>query len=300
MSNVSNNATGLYTTSEVEARTGVPATTLRQWERRYGLPNPTRSASGYRLYSEHDLQLIEFMQLQLARGITISRAAELARARPEELPAQPATVSLAAELCAALMRADHTRAGEILSRAHAHLSVERVLMEVITPTLVEIGMLWERGEITVAHEHQASAYLRARLTAMLEFAGTDTWGPSVVLACAPGEQHELGLLMVAVVLRRAGVRVHYMGANTPLADLAVYARLVGARAVLLSLNGTVALDETRAHLRDLADLRMPVFYGGSLMNASPEVAETLGGLFAGPDAVQAARQLLAALREAGA
>lgn len=298
MSNLPNNATGLYTTSEVEARTGVPATTLRQWERRYGLPSPTRSASGYRLYSELDLQLIEFIQEHLSRGVSISRAAELARARTAEPPALSPGGALAAELCAALIRVDHARAGEVLSRAHAHLSVEGVLMEVIAPALVEIGALWERGEITVAHEHQASAYLRARLTSLLEFAGTDVWGPNVVAACAPGEQHELGLLMVSVVLRRAGVRVHYLGANTPLADLAVYARQVGARAVLLGVNTPVALEGARAHLRDLAGLDVPIFYGGAIMNASPQVAATLGGRFAGPDAVRASEVVLGALREA--
>ncbi|WP_146009535.1 MerR family transcriptional regulator, partial [Deinococcus planocerae] len=77
--------TAMFTASEVEARVGVPAATLRQWERRYGFPSPARSASGYRLYSPHDLALIEVMQSHLRAGVPAGRAAQLtlASAGPE-------------------------------------------------------------------------------------------------------------------------------------------------------------------------------------------------------------------------
>ncbi|WP_293911133.1 cobalamin B12-binding domain-containing protein [Deinococcus sp.] len=294
-------STGLFTASEVEARSGVLATTLRQWERRYGLPSPVRNASGYRLYSHSDLALIEFMCRQLQAGVPASRAAELARAHLA-LPVAPtlrapSDASLL-ELVEALMKADDERAGQLLAEAHARMSTEAVLMDLVQPALVVIGERWIRGEITIAHEHHATAYLRARVSSLLDAAGSNArFGPLVVAAGGPQEHHEIGLLMLCVVLRRLGVQVRYLGINTPLGDLGVYARSVGAQAILLSVNTRTSLDAALEQRLDLSGPELtplPVFVGGSILNTDPTLAAGLGQ-WAGPDAVQAAEMIVAAL-----
>ncbi|GHG20014.1 MerR family transcriptional regulator [Deinococcus indicus] len=305
----------MFTASEVEARTGVPATTLRQWERRYGFPHPARNASGYRLYSPGDVAAIQYMQSQLQSGVPASRAAELTvqamagsgpaptpqdRAAPEPDRAAPeqgrSGAQWSALLTQALIDSDTDRAAAVLSEAHAQIPVEVVMTDVISPTMIEIGARWERGEITVAHEHQATAFLRSRISGLMDVAGVQAgFGPLVVAACAPQEQHELGLMMLTLALRRRGVRVAYLGANVPLGDLAVYARQREARAVLLALNGTWALESTLEHLRDLDGLNVPLFVGGALLNSQPHLARTLRGEYAGPDAPSAAQQIAARL-----
>ncbi|WP_245557544.1 MerR family transcriptional regulator [Deinococcus peraridilitoris] len=288
-------ATGLYTASEVEQRTGVPATTLRQWERRYGTPRPLRNESGYRLYSATDLAHIEFLRARLAEGISISRAVQLSRGffqAPSGDPPAPAELrELITELRASLLAADHARAAELLSWAHSRWTVEDVLIQVIQPVLYDIGDLWARGEITVAHEHQASTFLRGKIAQLLDAAGSPRWGPVVVAACVPGEQHEIGLLMLSVVLRRGGLRVHCLGPNTPLADLALYAGQVGAEAVLLSANSQEALDGLPSQQTALDSVGLPLFFGGASFNACPAQAGALGGHYLGPDAVSASRRL---------
>jgi MerR family transcriptional regulator, light-induced transcriptional regulator len=305
----------MFTASEVEARTGVPATTLRQWERRYGFPHPARNASGYRLYSPGDVAAIQYMQSQLQSGVPASRAAELTvqamagsgpaptpqdRAAPEPDRAAPeqgrSGAQWSALLTQALIDSDTDRAAAVLSEAHAQIPVEVVMTDVISPTMIEIGARWERGEITVAHEHQATAFLRSRISGLMDVAGVQAgFGPLVVAACAPQEQHELGLMMLTLALRRRGVRVAYLGANVPLGDLAVYARQREARAVLLALNGPWALESTLEHLRDLDGLNVPLFVGGALLNSQPHLARTLRGEYAGPDAPSAAQQIAARL-----
>lgn len=310
--------TGMFTASEVEAQTGVPATTLRQWERRYGFPHPARNASGYRLYSPGDVAAIQYMQSQLQSGVPASRAAELtlhamtAGAGPAPTPAAPdgalpdraapdqgrgrSGAQWSALLTQALIDSDTDRAAAVLSEAHAQIPVEVVMTDVISPTMIEIGARWERGEITVAHEHQATAFLRSRISGLMDVAGVQAgFGPLVVAACAPQEQHELGLMMLTLALRRRGVRVAYLGANVPLGDLAVYARQREARAVLLALNGPWALEATLEHRRDLDGLNVPLFVGGALLNSQPHLARTLGGEYAGPDAPSAAQQIAARL-----
>ncbi|MEF2278166.1 B12-binding domain-containing protein [Deinococcus sp. YIM 134068] len=295
--------TAMFTASEVESRVGVAAATLRQWERRYGFPAPARSASGYRLYSPHDLAQIEVMQSHLRAGVPAGRAAQLTlegAGGEDEVPREHggSESPFVPELLNALVSGELGQAGKVLSRAHAQLTVEDVLTGVLTPVLTEIGSLWERGEITAAHEHRASAYLRSRLEALQDAVGGGEFGPRVIAACAPGELHELGLLMISLVLRRRGVRTEYLGANMPLGDLAVYTRQRGADAVLLALNGEWALGPTRAQRRDLGDLGLPIFYGGALLNARPDLAAELGGHYAGPDVVRAADLITAHLRAA--
>ena len=294
-------SSGLFTASEVEARVGVPATTLRQWERRYGLPHPQRNASGYRLYSKPDLALIDFIRRRTEEGVPVSRAAELARQEFAVLgEALPPAVELAAAplavqtLVDTLIRSDMIGAERLLAEAQARINIEGVLMELIQPALGLLGERWERGEITVAHEHQASAFLRAQLTALLNAAGHSRFGPTVVAACGPQEQHELGLLMLSVVLRRLGVQVQYVGANTPLGDLVVYARSVGAKAILISINSQESLQAALLQRRDVQGQDIPVFVGGKILNRERQAAAELGQ-WAGPDAVQAARTIVDAL-----
>ncbi|NJK46761.1 MAG: MerR family DNA-binding transcriptional regulator, partial [Pleurocapsa sp. SU_196_0] len=252
--------TPLFTAGEVEERTGVPATTLRQWERRYGLPNPQRTPSGYRLYSQNDIALIEFFKTKISQGISVSRAAQLyslerslpsLQNAPSELhPRAASPTTLVTQLVDSTINGDSLKADKILAQAHATMPVENVVLDLIQPTLVEVGERWHRGEITVAHEHQSTHYLRGKLHHLLELAGSPRHGPTVVLACPPGEWHEIGALSIAIFLRRAGIRTHYLGADTPIVDLARFAREVKASAIMLSATSSEVVDGLRsqAHL----------------------------------------------------
>jgi MerR family transcriptional regulator, light-induced transcriptional regulator len=296
--------TPMFTAGEVENRTSVPATTLRQWERRYGLPNPQRTPSGYRLYSQHDIACIEFFKSRIAAGISASRAAQL-YALEQSLPAgndqhfeniQHPRVSNANELVSRLIQAtlagDSAKADAVLAQAHSILAVEDVLLELIQPTLIEIGERWHSGEITIAHEHQASAYLRGKLHGLLEMAGSPRHGPTVVVACAPGEWHEIGALTIAIFLRRAGIRTHFLGANTPIADLARFAREIKASAVLVSAGTSEVIENMRSQVHLLREVVGIVIYGGNGFNNNPSLAGELGGEFLGDNAKVALEGLL--------
>jgi MerR family transcriptional regulator, light-induced transcriptional regulator len=301
--------TPLFTAGEVEERSGIPATTLRQWERRYGLPNPQRTASGYRLYSQNDLVLIEFFKARIAEGISVSRAAQL-YALEQSLPSahkvtpkietdQPSNQltppmgltqkhsAFVSELVASTLTGDSAKADRILSHAHATMPVEGVVLEVIQPTLIEIGERWHRGEITIAHEHQATNYLRGKLHHLLELAGNSRHGPTVVLACPPGEWHEIGALAIAIFLRRAGIRTHYLGANTPIPDLARFAREVSASAIMVSASAPDVIEGFRAQAHLLREVVPHVIYGGYAFSQNPRLAAELGGEFAGHSAADA-------------
>ena len=100
----------------------------------------------------------------------------------------------------------------------AATTVDVFLRDVVLPYLHELGDRWQRGEASVAQEHFASNVLRGRLLGL----GRD-WGrgigPRALLACLPGEQHDLGLIAFGLALRSRGWRITYLGADTPLETL---------------------------------------------------------------------------------
>jgi len=182
---------------ELARRTGVTVELLRAWEKRYGLLQPSRTNSGYRLYSPADEERIVRMRRGLADGLA---AAEAARAALEEPVLGGGNLSdAAAELRSALEVYDDATAQSALDVLLATFTFETVARDVMVPLLREIGERWERGEISVAQEHFASSLLRGRLMSIAR--GWDRGvGPRAVLACAPAERHELMLIIFGIAL----------------------------------------------------------------------------------------------------
>lgn len=271
--------TGKYTVNEVEERTKVPASTLRQWERRYGFPLPERSESGYRLYSEHDLQQIEAMKRHIEDGVPASRAADLVQqlgvAPKGPRPAQ----DLRDELVNALTALDDVRADSVLSEAHALHSVETVMFELLRPAMVEIGQRWHDGKILTTTEHFASQYVQGRLRTLLGIAPKLNKSLSVIIACAPGDQHELGALILAVMLRRTGYRVYYLGANTPVKDLAEMVEAVKPIAVMVSASVRESVSQLLAEREYFQRMKTEVIFGGLGFHGQPELARSIGGTY---------------------
>lgn len=287
---------GVYTIAEVEERTGLSSALLRQWERRYGFPHPERSPGGHRLYSEADLVALRQIKGSIAEGVAPSQAVRrYLDSLTQEGPRAPEALS--AELEEALVRADLDSAERIMAEAHRLYPLEVVVMEVISPTLRRIGDSWHLGRVSTAQEHLASTYLRGRLHELLHLMG-GSLGPSVVVSTLPGEQHELGSLITALFLRRAGYTVYYLGPNTPLADLKGFAERMGARVAVLSAMQPVSLDSL-PH-RALEGLAPLVIVGGRAAESHPELVERLGARYLGNDPRMLAESLATLLKEMGA
>jgi len=280
---------GRYTVNEVENRTKVPASTLRQWERRYGFPKPQRSDSGYRLYCEGDVRSIELMKQRIAEGVSASRAAELvAQAETEVLP--ESLTGLQAGLLDALLSFDEAKADQVFSQAHSFHSVEAVFSELVPRTMAQIGLLWHQGEIPITTEHFASAYVQGRLRTLMSVTANAERGTRVIVACAPLERHELGALVLATLLRRSGYHVLYIGADTPVADLQELARSARPSGVLISATSAESVTRLKEARRHLAGMAPVVAFGGAAFNREPKLAAALHGVFLAADASSAVQR----------
>src|SRR5437763_10891880 len=123
---------------ELARRVGVSADLLRAWERRYGLLEPTRTDSGYRLYSDGDVARVRSMQAHLSEGLSAAEAARLARSGAPT-PSTPGPANHAAELWASLDGFDDARAQTAFDRLVAEFSIETVLREAVLPYLHALG-----------------------------------------------------------------------------------------------------------------------------------------------------------------
>jgi len=241
---------GLLRIGELSKRSGVSPELLRAWERRYGLLHPTRSTGGLRLYSSADVDRVRLMQRHLAEGLAAAEAAALAlRAGAGEQALSPATMR--EELAAALDRFDEPRAQAILDRILAAATIETVLGEVVLPYLRELGARWERGAASIAQEHFASSVLRGRLLGLARGWGLGM-GPVAVLACLPGEQHDLGLIAFGLALRSRGWRIVYLGADAPVETVAEASRRLQPSLIVLSAVSAELVQPVVAPLRALA------------------------------------------------
>ena len=279
---------GLLRIGELSRRAGVSPELLRAWERRYGLLRPTRTPGGLRLYSSDDLRRVQEMQRHLADGLAAAQAATLAgRAVIDQEGAPLAAVDVRAELAAALDGLDEPAAQAVLDRVFAVATVEAALSEVILPYLRDLGARWEREEVSVAQEHFASSVLRGRLLGLARGWGRGV-GPVALLACLPGEEHELGLIAFGLALRAQGWRVAYFGSNTPLETIEGAAEHLEPQLIALSAVNSEPIRASLPHLRELAR-RYRVALGGA--GAADVDADGLGVLILPGDAVAEAERV---------
>jgi methanogenic corrinoid protein MtbC1 len=234
----------------------VRADTLRAWERRYGLLDPVRSDGGFRLYGSEDEERVRTMRQLLDSGLSAAEAARLAASEPA--PARSPGAALPGEperrLREALESFDEAEASAVLDDAIAALSVEALATRVVLPAMQEVGNRWERGETSVGQEHFGTNVVRGRLASLARNWGAGS-GPLAVLACPPGELHDVGLLVFGLVLRARGWRIAYLGANTPIASVAEVADRLSARVVVLAAlkaEPLAAVADEIAHLRKQA------------------------------------------------
>ena len=249
---------------ELSKRAGVSPELLRAWERRYGLLRPARSAGGLRLYSPADIERVALMQQHLAEGMAAAEAAALAvRDRVDEETARTALrpAAIRDELATALEAFDEPRAQAILDRLLALATVETLLSEVVVPYLHELGERWKRGEASVAQEHFASGVLRGRLLGLARGWGLGL-GPVAVLACLPGEQHDLGLIAFGLALRSQGWRIVYLGPDSPLDTVADVSDQLEPSLVVLNAVSPERVQPVLPELRALAK-RHRLALGGS-------------------------------------
>jgi methanogenic corrinoid protein MtbC1 len=241
-------AARVYTIKRAAELTGVPAATLRAWERRYGLGQPIRSESGYRLYDERSLADIRAMQLLLDSGWAPRQAAaqviRLTGQVGTVLPPASASPNAQSDLersrateafISAAVAMDDFAMRRALDAGFGRAAFEEAFDHWLAPALRALGEAWVDGKLDIAAEHFASAAVMRRLSAAYESAAIVQGSSRVLVGLGPGAFHELGAIGFAAAARRTGLGAIYLGPDLPESAWLNALRQEHAHAVVLSV-----------------------------------------------------------------
>lgn len=164
----------------------------------------------------------------------------------------------------------------------ADVDVAEIMLGILQPAQIELGRLWETGEISIAHEHYTTAITQLSLSLLYPRLLLDRTllGRSLVATSVGSEAHEVGIRMISDLLEQAGWRTTYLGADVPHLD--VIERVAQQRAEVLAVSATMA-----GHLRGVRELisalradprcaRTRVLVGGRPFTINPELATLVG------------------------
>lgn len=287
----------MYTVGRTADLTGVPRETLRKWEQRYGVVAPARTEGNYRLYDDEAVRRLVVMRDLVDAGWAPREAARQVLEDPAgALTASPADTGSPLthrdDLVACGRDFDVVRLESTLDKAFAQADLDEVVDEWLMPSLVRLGEAWQRGTVTVAGEHFASAAVLRRLSqAFHELPHPPSEAPRVLVGLARGSRHELGVMAFAMVLRSRGVAVTYLGGDLPVEAWVDTVHELGPDAVVLAVPTVEDLPAVREAVRAIS-AKATVLLGGA-HQGRVEGAEALGHQ-PGAAAVSLADRLLAA------
>lgn len=280
--------TAQYRIQTVSRLTGVPAPTLRAWERRYGIPSPQRTDSAYRLYTDQDLDLIRRLKELCDQGMAPSQAAEVVRRMAEADPSEPVELHLdawqtaTARIVDAVRRFDPSALELSVQRSMLLGSARTIFDRVFAPALRYIGDEWHAGRLSVAQEHLASEYLGNATRELLRLVQPTAPLRQVVLACVAGEFHVMPLYGTALHFVQWGYRVVILGVDTPPEALADAVESLEPHCVGLSATQLQPVDRFSDLLKRYAVAcgDTPWVIGGSAAHNHAALIQRLGGLVA--------------------
>lgn len=279
-----------YPIRTVTELTGVHPVTLRAWERRYGLIMPERTPKGHRLYSQADIDAIQRITQLLDQGIAISQVRPLLeRGVPvlaEQPPVQERDVwqDYREEMLAIVERFNEKELEKLYNDALSLYPMSLVHIHLIIPVLRQLGERWKDRPAGIAEEHFFTTYLRNKLGSRILHLNQHNHGSFLLMACLPGEYHEVGMLMFTMACLDRGYRALVLGANVPLEQIPLVLKEHPCAGVVLSASARVTGSQLQDEIPTLVGaLEVPVYVGGNASERHRRAIEDAGAVFASSD-----------------
>lgn len=283
----------LFRISVVAEMVGISENLLRAWERRYRILQPRRTGGGYRAYSARDVELLRRVKQLVAQGVSISAVVPMLPALRREVKGGreasaegPRVEAWMKSILDAAKRDQQPEIFSVLDEAFGTLPPVAVLEQLIVPLQRAVGDLWHARELSSAQEHLVTHAVRSRLLALIQGGAMVPSRRHAVCACLPQEDHEIGLLGAALRFRHAGFRVTYLGARTPIDELAALVKTLEPEVVALAQVHSIEkkqLVQALTALHEAMQAGTKVVIGGAGAEAHAELVAELGALVVTPD-----------------
>ena len=249
---------GQYSIKELEQLSGIKAHTIRIWEKRHKIIEPSRTATNIRYYSDLDLKKIINVSLLNTYGIKISKIADMSL---DDVNKKVLEISELQndkgvhidQMVIAMIDMEEELFEKILNNLILRFGFEKTITEIIYPFLEKIGILWQTQNITPAHEHFISNLIRQKIIVAIDGLPIPPKTSKKILLFLPeGEMHELGLLFYHFLIRKSGYRTYYLGQNVPHEDLISVYKVHQPDFMLTSITSTLTIPVER-YLERLAN-----------------------------------------------
>ena len=251
---------GLYPIGVVERDTGIGRDTLRVWERRYGFPQPIRNEKGERIYPEKQLRHLQRIRRLLDQGLRPGKLVPLGEDGLDELESgllHQQQQDLDETVAAVLKAVQSTDSGQlelVFRQQYTIQGMQGFILKTVVPLLKAVGEHWVSGKLQIYQEHFLSQQLIRFLNAEIVSMQIHARKPRVLLATLPGEEHTLGLLMVAAMLSCHGISVINIGGEVPMDQIVAAAEQFRADIVGITFSGAYQYSNIRTHLSELREL----------------------------------------------
>ncbi len=250
---------GLYPIGVVERDTGIGRDTLRIWERRYGFPEPVRNEKGERIYPEKQLRHLQRIRRLLDQGMRPGKVLPLDEdgldaLEASILPVQHELDPSIAAILEAIRCADAGQVELLFKQQLKQLGMQGFILKRVVPLLGAVGDYWAGGKLQIFQEHFLSQQLIRFLNAEIASMQKHARKPRILLATLPGEEHSLGLLMVAAMLSSHGISAINIGAEVPMDQIAAALEQFHADIVGITFSGAYQYKSIRPHLYELREL----------------------------------------------
>ena len=217
----------------VAERLDLAPSTLRTWDRRYGIGPSQRTEGGHRRYDEVDIQRVRLMAQLTGRGVPAGTAARVATSVDAAglasalgpgtgFPAagQGASNSAVEAIVSSAAALDADGLARIYQRVTRESDLVSAWTSVLAPALRRIGERWSDGSLGVDSEHLASELLVTELRSLTRANRARVGGRrEVVLASADEEQHYLPLVAIEAELSLQGIGCVFLGPRVPVEAL---------------------------------------------------------------------------------
>jgi MerR family transcriptional regulator, light-induced transcriptional regulator len=280
----------LLSIAEVSELLGIPAPTLRSWERRYGFPTPPRTLGQHRRYSRQEIELLRALRDEIARGRAARDAVETVRRfGAQRVGSDREDIDSFVDAAVAM---DVMTLQRILNGHQRRQGVERTIIDLALPALREIGIRWESKRCTVGHEHlateQISHWLHRQRASLTGRSGAQDAGPAIVIGCGPDDLHRVGADAFAVLMGQRRVAVTVLGSQVPPDDMVSAVEATGAGAVVVASHMKSTRRSAVATLRRLrSGTRAHLFFAGNGFITS-SARKGVPGTYLGEDMLAAA------------
>lgn len=262
---------------------GIPAPTIRSWERRYGLTRSIRTVGGHRRYLPEHIANLRFMRDEISRGRRPVEAAAILRNSIDITDPHRPFVQAFVDVTDT---GDGASVNALLDHCRDRLGVDETICGVILPGMRQIGVSWRLGRCGVDQEKLVTQATQEWLKKVL-CQGPVAWHPqTIVLSCGPLDLHTLGLEAVEVLLAQRGWTSHLLGERTQPDVLTAAIRRTEAAATIVVSHVATGRRTAIAAMRTVDRHATQLFYAGNAF-LTPQSRRGVPGTYLGEDLIEA-------------